>query len=436
MSARYRSRSDLWSRPAGFSVAAALLAFGVIALDRAHARGSIPYPGIFETGSPEDARTILITVATIALTVVTLLASLTFVAMSFANTTVGPRQLRAFLRDRVTQYTIATFIGSFVYCLVVLLFYRGGEQPMAPHLGAFVALLLALTATGLLIAYLHNLTRAVQPNFVIVRIMRELSAATAHFGQARSAHSVNCALSDVVVEAVVAGFPPPSREVFAIRSGYVQQIVHDPLVEVASRHNSTIRFRVRPGHFVFVGDPIADVWEFHDAVGAAIDEHFDIGDYRTLAQDLEFGIDQLVEIAIRALSPAINDTFTALACIDWLGDAVRQFITADAGTPIHLDAAGILRVIDRPLSFDSVVTAAFTKIRQSGATNAAVLLRLLEAVERLAAHCTATQRVPLLAELEATATLGRATGTPEIDAATIARRAQSAREALGRSALN
>ena len=378
----------------------------------------------------------MITVASISLTVVTLLASLTFVALSFANATVGPRQLRAFLRDRITQYTIAAFLGSCVYCLVGLLFYRGGDESLSPHLGAFVALLFALTSTGLFIAYLHTLTRAVQPNFVIVRIVRELQHSIECYGQARSAHSKGATLSNAAADVIVAALPEPSEIVTAIRSGYVQQIVHDPLVEVVARNDCVVRFKVRPGHFVLAGEPIADAWQINDEVRAAIETHFDVGDYRTLAQDLEFGIDQLVEIAIRALSPAINDTFTALACVDWLGEAVRQFATSDAGTPVHLDGFGVVRIIDRPLRFESVVTASFAKVRQAGVSNPAVLIRLLEAYGRLAVHCTEGQRVPLRLEADAAMNLSGSVAISAIDRSAILDRADATREALSSAPLN
>ena len=430
-----RSRSDFYTRPAAFGVAAAALAAVVVSLDRAHSRGRINYPGILEAGSAEDARTILITVASISLTVVTLLASLTFVALSFATSTVGPRQLRSFLRDRTTQYTFATFIGTFVYCLIVLLFYRGNDPQgklaaFAPHLGAVTALLLALIATAMLVAYIHNLTRAIQPNYVLIRIVKELDRAMVDYGQARSLHAPSCgSIDDGEMAHIAEERREPYEQVTAQRSGYVQQIDHDPLVDVARQHDAMIRFTVRPGQFVLQGNPIAHVWGLNSAVEASIHRVTDVGGYRTLAQDLEFAVDQLVEVALRALSPAINDTFTALSCVDWLGEALRKFATTDVGTPVHCDAAGHVRVIDRPVRFQSLVTAAFAKIRQSGANNPAVVMRLLETHTAIVGFLTAAQRSVLRTEIEATAALAATQKFAAIDTAGVHTRAVRAREA-------
>ncbi len=432
---KQRSRSDFYSRPALFGFAAAVLAFVVVIVDRAHSRGQISYPAIFESGSPEDARTILITVASISLTVVTLLASLTFIALSFANSTVGPRQLRSFLRDRTTQYTFATFIGTFVYCLVVLLFYRGNDPAgklaaLAPHLGGLVALLLALLCTAMLVAYIHHLTRAIQPNFVLVRIVKELDQAMSEYGQARSLHSADCgSLDDGEIAHALAEFLEPFDAVVALRSGYIQQIDHDPLVAAAQRADAVVRFVCRPGQFVLQGNPIAEVWGLTADVSHTIGKVTDIGAYRTLAQDLEFAIDQLVEVAIRALSPAINDTFTALSCIDWLGDALRNFATRDVGTPVHADSAGQLRVIDRPVRFQSLVTAAFAKVRQSGERSPAIVMRLLETHVALAEFLSPTQRVILRAEIEATADLATKHDFAQLELEGVIARAARAREA-------
>ena len=122
-------RGELWSRPLLGALAAVALALVAIAIDRAGERGALNLPHWLEFGSADDVRTVLTTVATTSLTVVTLLASLTLVALSFASATVGPRQIKAFLRDRVTQLTVSVFVGTFVYCLVVLVAYRGGARP-------------------------------------------------------------------------------------------------------------------------------------------------------------------------------------------------------------------------------------------------------------------------------------------------------------------
>lgn len=425
-------RGELWSRPALGGVGAFLLAFATIAVDRAGERGSLVLPHWLEFGSADDVRTVLTTVATTSLTVVTLLASLTLIALSFASATVGPRQIKAFLRDRVTQATVTVFVGTFVYCLVVLVAYRGGARPFVPHVSALTSLVLALVSTALLVTYFHNLTRAVQPARVLVRIVAELDTAIREYGQGRSRIDRTSTTIDAgELQCALAELPEPSVPYFAIEAGYVQEVEHDRLMAVAHIEQSVIRFRVRPGHFVMVGEPVADVWNLTPKVAKVLDRGIVIGPERTLTQDLEFAIDQLAEVAIRALSPAINDTFTALACINWMGEALRTFATRDAGTPVHRDAAAEVRVIDRPVRFRSLVTAAFAKVRQAGATSPAVLMRLLEIHGRLAPYCNERQCAALADEALATAQTAALADFPAIDADGIVTRARDALEALG-----
>ena len=425
-------RGEMWSRPAIGGISAFALAVTAIMLDRANERGTISLPGWLEFGSADDVRTVLTTVATTSLTVVTLLASLTLIALSFAATTVGPRQIKAFVRDRVTQLTVTVFVGTFVYCLVVLVAYRGGARPFVPHVSALVSLVLALLSTALLVAYFHNLTRAVQPARVLVRIVAELDTAISDYGQGRSRIDRTSTTIDAgELECALAELPEPAAPFLAARAGYVQEVEHDLLVRAAQAAGSVVRFRVRPGHFVMVGEPIADVWNATPELSAALDAAVVIGPERTLTQDLEFAIDQLAEVAIRALSPAINDTFTALACINWMGEALRTFATRDAGTPVHRDPDGVVRVIDRPVRFRSLVTAAFAKVRQAGATSPAVLMRLLEIHGRLAPYCNERQCAALAREAQATVDTAAGAGFAAIDAEGIATRAEAALEALG-----
>ncbi len=425
------ARGELWVRPALAGVTGVALAVASIAYDRAGAAGNIWYPKAIAFGSVDDVRSVLTTVATTSLTVVTLLASLTLVALTFASGTVGPRQIRAFLRDRVTQATISVFIGTFVFCIVVPLAYRTNGTPYVPHFCALVALVLALVSTGLLVAYLHNVTRAIQPSQVLVRITDELDTAIREYGQGRSRNCrVPMSLDAGELECAIAELPDPATEVRCDRTGYLRAIDHDPLVEIADAADSVVRFRVRPGHFVLEGEVVADVWNCSTAVEHAIRDAVDIGPERTLLQDLEFALDQLAEVAIRALSPAINDTFTALACVNWMGEALRTFATADIGTPVHRGARNVVRVIDRPVRFVSLVTAAFAKVRQAGADNPAIVMRLVEMHARVGAYCNERQREALRAECEATLEAARACRFVGLDASGIEARGRAALEAL------
>jgi uncharacterized membrane protein len=163
---------------------------------------------------------------------------------------------------------------------------------------------------------------------------------------------------------------------------------------IASRTNSVIRLVHRPGHFVLEGHPLATVWppEAAPRVARSLDRAHLTGPHRTLAQDLAFAIDQLVEIAIRALSPAVNDTFTALTCIDWLADGLCKVCGQWNPVTLHRDRGGRLRVITVAVSDTRLIDRAFEKIRQAGRGMPAVMIRELDALSKVLAYATTEEK--------------------------------------------
>ncbi|HYR69742.1 MAG TPA: DUF2254 family protein, partial [Candidatus Dormibacteraeota bacterium] len=170
------------------------------------------------------------------------------------------------------------------------------------------------------------------------------------------------------------------------KSGYLQHVDHGALVAAARAADALIVLRFRPGQFVFRGEPLASIVpaDKRGALEAAIDRGIHIGRHRTLTQDSEFGIAQVVEIAIRALSPAVNDTFTGVACVDWLADALLTLAEPPPLEGNWYDNGGTLRVWMPPARLDRLVKLGFDQIRQASATTPAVLIRQLDAIRRLA----------------------------------------------------
>ena len=195
------------------------------------------------------------------------------------------------------------------------------------------------------------------------------------------------------------------RVVPAHDSGYIQMIDRSRLVANASQHDAVVVLSHRPGQFVTRGAPLG--WVIvptADPAGVNVEptlertviESVEIGPWRTQRQDTEFAINQVVEIAIRALSPVVNDTFTGITCIDWLGSALSRLGTAADETGGRCDADGAVRVIEPPLRFERTVPAAFDMIRQAGADNPAILIRLLDTVATIASEID-TRHVPVMA---------------------------------------
>ena len=385
-------RTNLWLVPAVEVAGAVVLFAATFALDRAAFAGDFALPGWLLSGSPDAARQILTAIAAAIITVVGLVFSIVIVALTLTSTQFGPRMLRNFIRDRGTQVTLGTFVATFVYAVLALGAIGEGGPAFVPHISITVTLALMVADLALLIYFLHHIATQIQLPQVIAGIAGDLAAAIelqAGDGDADSGRAAR---------RLVAGLHGPGGEVAAPRSGYLQYIQHRVLVRLAAKLGVVIHLRYRPGHFLVQGHPYATVWPADAAglVARELSRAHATGPYRTLAQDVSFGIDQLVEIAIRALSPAVNDTFTALTCIDWIGDSLCKVTGRWRPTRIYRDADSVVRLITTEATYQRLVQRAFEKIRQSGRGMPSVMIRQLDALAKIMERATAPEDRELL----------------------------------------
>jgi uncharacterized membrane protein len=309
--------------------------------------------------------------------------------------------LRNFIRDRGTQLTLGTFVATFVYAVLVLVSIGPGPHgAFVPHISVTVTLILMVAAMGVLIYFIHHTATSIQLPQVIASIARDLSGAIETQGSydARARAPGDTQAGPTAAE-LTARMAAGGGVVRAPVSGYLQFIQHKVLVDLAAGADAVISLHYRPGHFLVQGHRFATVWppEAAEQVSDALGRAHITGPNRTLTQDISFGIDQLVEIAIRALSPAVNDTFTALTCIDWLGDALCQITVRWHPARVHRDGEGLIRVITAEPSHERLVQRAFEKIRQASASMPAVMIRQLDTLVKITADTSsAGQRRVLL----------------------------------------
>jgi uncharacterized membrane protein len=375
---REQLRTNLWLVPSIEVLAAGLLAVTTIWIDWAAYRGRLTLPSWVVSGTPDAARVILATLSAGVITVVGVVFSITIVTLTLASTQFGPRMLRNFVRDRGTQFTLGTFVATFVYAVVILVVIgAGGQNDFVPHLSVTVAIGLVLLDLCILIYFIHHVATEIQLPTVIASIARDLTrsidAEAADTGEVLSTKSeVELALATNGPGAIV---PAPA-------SGYLQFIRYGLLVSIAAELDAVIRLHHRPGHFLVRGYPFATVWppDRAPAVSKRLRHTNITGPHRTLTQDVAFAVDQLVEIAIRALSPAVNDTFTALTCIDWLGEGLCRVAVVWEPQEIYRDPYDVIRLITVPVSYDEMVDRAFRKIRQASRGMPAVMIRQLDAL--------------------------------------------------------
>jgi uncharacterized membrane protein len=307
--------------------------------------------------------------------------------------------LRNFIRDRGTQLTLGTFVATFVYCVVALVSIGPGSQgEFVPHVSITTTFGLVLVDLAVLIYFIHHIATQIQLPQVIASIAKDLARAVAVQGVDRRQLHTRAADDAPSLDALLATIEPFGAVIRTPKSGYVQFIRHRTLIRIATEANAVIRLPYRPGHFLVEGRELASVWppEAAERVARYLARAQVTGPYRTLTQDVAFGVDQLVEIAIRALSPAVNDTFTALTCIDWLGDSLCKIAARWAPTQVHRDRDGYIRVITDEVSYERLVQRAFEKVRQAGRGMPAVMIRQLEALATIMEQTTDPKRAAVL----------------------------------------
>jgi uncharacterized membrane protein len=291
------------------------------------------------------------------------------------------------MTDRGSQFTLGVFIATFVYSLLVLRTIRGGEEAFVPQIAATLALILAIFSTGVLIYFIHHIAQIIQAGQVVSDVDGELRHTITRLFPEELPDDGR-ALSELPDE-----FDDRASPITITRGNYLQGLDLDGIADLAAKHNLIVRFTRHPGDFVADGDEFAEVYpELTDEVRRRIRVMTIFGNTRTPTQDVEYGILQLVEVAVRSLSPGINDPFTAIACVDRLGSAIRRLSHRPEAPAQRHDQDGNLRVLLDRSAFDGHANAAFNQIRQNARGSVAILVRLLQALTSIAEVADSPER--------------------------------------------
>jgi uncharacterized membrane protein len=378
--------SSFWFVPAAMLLLAVALAFATLQIDHHWAAPSAS--DWIYTGGPSGARSLLSTVAGSVITVAGVVFSITIATLTQASSQFGPRLLRNFIRDTGNQVVLGTFVATFIYCLLVLRSVRGlNDDSFVPNLSITVAVLMAVGSIVVLIYFIDHVSRALQGPQVVATVGIELERAVSRPFPAGAGMGPHAATSDDAQPRQMNG--QDAGVVLARRSGYLQAINEEGLMEIARRNDLVVHLACRPGDYVIDGSallrtrPLADDDE---PLRESLRALFYLGRQRTAEQDIEYSIRQLVEIAVRALSPGINDPFTAVNCIDWLGTSICAVARHGLPGPCRYDLEGRLRIVVRPTTFAGLADAAFNQIRQFGSESVAVSVRMLEVMAAIASQ--------------------------------------------------
>ncbi len=378
------TRSSFWFVPGVIVLSAVGLATVLIGVDATVDLDVVArWPLLFGAGAA-GARGLLTAVAGSMITVAGVVFSITIVALSLTSSQYTSRVLRNFMRDRNNQVVLGVFLGIFAYCLVVLRVIRGGDEgAFVPSLAVLGGLILAFVGIGYLIFFIHYISMSIQSSSIIAAATHETISAVDHlFPQEMGDDVAEDADGDLAV-----AFPEQAWvAVPARKTGYIQSIDGDALLDFARERGTIVRMECGIGEFVIEGTPlisVADPEGLDEDTADELHEVYVISPHRTVDQDACFGIRQLVDIALKALSPGINDTTTAVMCVNYLTAILVRLASRPIATVRRLDQ-GELRVIARGPSFASLLAEAFDQIRQNAAGNVAVLTHLLHSLEIIA----------------------------------------------------
>ena len=394
-------RTTFWLVPTVLIVFAALLFVVALEIDWAAYHGHITFPFWIRSESPDGGREVLIAIAAAVITVVGVVFSITILALTLASQQFGPRMMRNFVRDVGNQLTLGIFVATFVYSVLALGSITSTSRgAFVPHLTITVAEALLLVDLGVLIYFIHHIAKSIQLPEVIAGIARDLTRAIDAEFPLRPGDSAPRAQLDTgrSVPELIALINERGATVPSHASGYLQFVGYAQLVDIAAHLDAVVRLDHRPGHFIVSGQPLATVWPGGAAaqVEAALAKAHVTGPHRTLMQDPVFAIDQLVEIAIRALSPAVNDTFTALTCIDWLAAGLGRVSGRELAEGVYRDEEGRVRLIESDPSYERMANRAFDKIRQSSRGMPAVIIRMLDALSSVMNDTTSDEQRRIL----------------------------------------
>jgi uncharacterized membrane protein len=329
---------------------------------------------------PQVAQVILGDIAGSIMTVVSIVFAILLMTLTLASMQFSPRIILSFTRDRVTQWTLGIFLGTFLYCVAALPAARSHPTPFSPIVTVLGAILLALACVCWLLFFIYHTSRAINVNQIVDKIASETETAIDEMMPlARRESSLRKQA------------PPPEllfeTTVLGTQSGYIRFIDLARLLDVAKDYRVSVQVLRRVGQFVPAGVPLMRVAKGERLAPAGSAEllgAFDFGPSRTLQQDVEFGVLQIVDIALRAISPAVNDPSTAISCVDQLSRILIRFGAREPPEALLFDLPGVPRVMVQWIDFERLTDAAFEQIRLYSQTDVVVSLRMLRALGDIA----------------------------------------------------
>jgi uncharacterized membrane protein len=386
VTARYqwdRLKVSFWFAPVVMSLVAILLAWSMYRLDRLIPNKILQNSRIILSGTPGELRLALIGMATTILATAGVVFTLLTLPLSTVAAQYGSRLLRVFLGDRTTQLVLGTFVATFVYCLAAALSILPTQvEPYGPQVTVTVGLILLLASFGSLILLVQHISTMLQAPNIAAAAGAELRDVVLAEIPEKVMTGDDCIQgSKTLPESLV---EKDSYHLRVRQAGSIQYIDPEYMLTLARENDMVIHLLRKPGDIVWRDALVALVWPANrvdEELDRQIRDAFRIGNGRTPTQDVAYAVNQLVEMAVRAMSPAINDPFTAMTCLDYIGEGLALFIKHGEQSPCYYDQENQLRLILEPVTFRELLDGAFDMLRHASCDNTSVLLHMLEVIE-------------------------------------------------------
>ncbi|MFP4471692.1 MAG: DUF2254 domain-containing protein [Bacteroidales bacterium] len=422
-----RLTATFWFIPVVIMLASIILSLGLLYLDT-RITFKLEGPGrFFLVNSSDSARNILSTISAAMIGVAGTVFSVTLVALSLASSQFGPRLVKNFMHVRLNQVVLGAYISTYLYCLLVLNAVEDGERyTLIPSVSILVAILATVANIVLLIFFIHQIATSIQADRIISDISVLISHQVKTLFPEKMGEEPEHAISHNI-EGIKSSYPHKIA-LQCNKGGYLQYIDGRSLVDSLADYDALLELRYRPGGYLIEGLEIGTLYANEQIEQKKINtilDSFVTGKSKSHQQDLEFSVNQMVEIAARALSPGINDPYTAIACIDNLTTTMCYLAEAKFPSKYRFDDENNLRVIADTLDFDGVLDAAFNQIRQFSEGMTAVIIRLMEALTTIKEFTkTESQKQAVLKHAKMVMALGRQSIGEENDLAALKERAK------------
>ena len=375
-----RLKVSFWFAPVAMSLGAIVLAWAIYWVDGLIPNETLQNSRLIISGTPGELRAMLVNMAGTILATAGVVFTLITLPLSTVAAQYGSRLLRVFLGDRTTQVVLGMFVATFVYCLAAALSIPPPSvEPEGPQLTATVGLLLELATFASLILLVQHVSTMLQaPNIAAAAGAELLDVVHAEIPEDGRYGGQN------FQETAEALRDTDGYAVRVRKTGYIQYIDPETIFYLAKEKNLVIRLQHKPGYFVRRDTAVALIWpagSVDEEINQQIRQAFQIGNVRTPTQDVAYAINQLVEMAVRAMSAAINDPFTAMTCLDYIGEGLALFVRQGEKAPHFYDQDGRLCLIFEQITFQELFSSAFDMLRHCSCDNASVLLRMLNVID-------------------------------------------------------